>query len=148
VGAGADNPYSLIAIFRHLAIKAGGAVYVMRFAPVEVVPWSHKNCMEEIGMIYNGMEVFVDPIIYVIKTAGSLVYCNYVAPLRYKFGGTRYCSYPKLRAFQDSQGYLAKTTELAYKRRSVHGEWRLALGSCAQTTMIDIIGTRFVPCTR
>jgi hypothetical protein len=38
--AGADNPYSLITIFGrgHLAIKAGGAVYVTRSAPVEVLP--------------------------------------------------------------------------------------------------------------
>jgi hypothetical protein len=36
----ADNPYSLIRIFGrgHLAIKAGGAVYTMRCAPVEVIP--------------------------------------------------------------------------------------------------------------
>jgi hypothetical protein len=48
--AGADNPYSLITIFGrgHLAIKAGGAVYVTRCSPVEVLPRSHKNCMEEI----------------------------------------------------------------------------------------------------
>jgi hypothetical protein len=48
--AGADNPYSLIAIFGrdHLAIKAGGAVYVARCAPVEAVPGCtetvQKNC--------------------------------------------------------------------------------------------------------
>jgi hypothetical protein len=38
--AGADNLHSLIAIFKRerLAIKAGGAVYVMRCAPVEVIP--------------------------------------------------------------------------------------------------------------
>ncbi len=43
--AGADNPYSLITIFGrgHLAIKAGGAGYVTRCAPVEVIPSSHKN---------------------------------------------------------------------------------------------------------
>ncbi len=37
--AGADNPYSLITIFGrgHLAIKAGGAVYVTRCSPVEAV---------------------------------------------------------------------------------------------------------------
>jgi hypothetical protein len=47
--AGADNPYSLITIFGrgHLAIKAGGAVYVTRCSPVEVVPRSHRNCTEE-----------------------------------------------------------------------------------------------------
>jgi hypothetical protein len=46
---GADNPHSLIAIFRrgHLAIKAGGAVYLTRCAPMEVVPRSNKNCTEE-----------------------------------------------------------------------------------------------------
>jgi hypothetical protein len=40
VVTGADNPYSLITIFGrgHLAIKAGGAVYVTRCAPVEVIP--------------------------------------------------------------------------------------------------------------
>jgi hypothetical protein len=41
--AGADNPYSLITIFGrgHLVIKSGGAVYVTRCAPVEVIPRSH-----------------------------------------------------------------------------------------------------------
>ncbi len=45
---GANNPYSLITIFGrgHLAIKAGGAVYVTRCSPVEVIPRSHKNCTE------------------------------------------------------------------------------------------------------
>jgi hypothetical protein len=71
--AGADNPNSLITIFRrgHLAIKAGGAVYVTRCAPVEVVPQSHKNCTEEIPALMNGTEIFVDPISYVITSAGS-----------------------------------------------------------------------------
>ncbi len=38
--AGADNPYSFITIFGrgHLAIKAGGAVYVTGCAAVEVLP--------------------------------------------------------------------------------------------------------------
>jgi hypothetical protein len=38
--AGADNPYSLITIFGrgHLAINAGGAVFVTRCSPVEVLP--------------------------------------------------------------------------------------------------------------
>jgi hypothetical protein len=38
--AGADNLYSLIAIFGrvHLAIKAGGAIYVTRCTHVEVMP--------------------------------------------------------------------------------------------------------------
>ncbi len=83
--AGADNPYSLITIFGrgHLAIKAGGAVYVMRCSPVEVLPHSHQNCMEEIPMMVNGTDALVDPISYVIKSAGSPIHCNDVAPPRY-----------------------------------------------------------------
>jgi hypothetical protein len=41
--------------------------------------------------------VLVDPISYVIKTAGSPVDCNDIAPPRYKVGGKWYCSYPELR---------------------------------------------------
>jgi hypothetical protein len=71
--AGADNPYSLITIFGrgHLAIKAGGAVYVTRCSPVEVLPQSHRNCTEEIPVTVNGTDAFVDPISYVIKSARS-----------------------------------------------------------------------------
>jgi hypothetical protein len=71
--AGADNPYSLISIFGrgHLAIKAGGAVYVTKCSPVEVVPRIHTNCTEEIPITINGTDAFVDPISCVIKSAGS-----------------------------------------------------------------------------
>jgi hypothetical protein len=81
--AGADNPYSLITIFGrgHLAIKARGAVYITRCSPVEVLPWSHRNCTEEIPVTVNGTDAFVDPISYVIKSAGSPIHCNDVAPL-------------------------------------------------------------------
>jgi hypothetical protein len=43
--AGTDNPYSLITIFgrSHFVIKAGGAVYVIWCAPVEVLPRSHRT---------------------------------------------------------------------------------------------------------
>ncbi len=97
--AGADKLYSLITIFGrgHLAIKAGGDVYVTRCTPVEVLPCSHKNCTEEIPVTLNGTEAFVDPISYVIKSAGSPVHCNDIGPPRYKVGGKWYCSYPDLR---------------------------------------------------
>jgi hypothetical protein len=63
--AGANNPYSLLTIFSrgHLAIKAGGAVYVTRCALVKAVPRLHKNYTEEIPVMLNGTEVFVDPIV-------------------------------------------------------------------------------------
>jgi hypothetical protein len=103
--AGADNPYSLITIFGrgHLAIKAGGAVYVTRCSPVEVIPRSHKNCTEEIPVTVNGTDAFVDPISYVIKSAGSPIHCNDVAPPRYKVGGMWYCSYPVLKECHDHE---------------------------------------------
>jgi hypothetical protein len=101
--AGADNPYSLITIFGrgHLAIKAGGAVYVTRCSPVEVVPRTHGNCTEEIPVTVNGTDAFVDPISYVIKSAGSPIHCNDVAPPRYKVGGKWYCIYPELKECND-----------------------------------------------
>jgi hypothetical protein len=101
--AGADNPYSLISIFGrgHLAIKAGGAVYVTKCSPVEVVPRIHSNCTEEIPITINGTDAFVDPISYVIKSAGSPIHCNDVAPPRYKVGGKWYCSYPELKECHD-----------------------------------------------
>jgi hypothetical protein len=103
--AGADNPYSLITIFGrgHLAIKAGDAVYVTRCSPVEVVPQSHRNCTEEIPVKVNGTDAFVDPISYVIKSAGSPIHCNDVAPPRYKVGGKWYCSYPELKECHDPE---------------------------------------------
>jgi hypothetical protein len=101
--AGADNPYSLISIFGrgHLAIKAGGAVYVTRCSPVQVIPRTQSNCTEEIPVSVNCTDAFVDPISYVIKSAGSPIHCNDVAPPRYKVGGKWYCSYPELKECHD-----------------------------------------------
>jgi hypothetical protein len=76
-------------------------VYVTRCVPVEVVPRSNKNCTEEIPVTLNGTEAFMDPISYVIKSAGSPVHCNDIARPRYKVGGKWYCSYPELREFHD-----------------------------------------------
>jgi hypothetical protein len=87
--AGADNPYSLITIFgrSRLAIKAWGAVNVTRCSLVEVLPHSHRNCTEKIPVTVNGTDAFVDPISYMIKSAGSPMHCNDMAPPRYKVGG-------------------------------------------------------------
>jgi hypothetical protein len=86
---------SLIAICRwgDLVIKAGGAVYVIWCAPMQVVPRSHRNCTEEIPVLFNITELFVDPISYVITSASSPMHCNDVAPPRYKFGNKWFCSY-------------------------------------------------------
>jgi hypothetical protein len=51
--------------------------------------------------------------------------------------------------FQDSQGtrrtYLAETAELAHNVRNEKGEWGLALGAQAESSMIDITGMSFIP---
>jgi hypothetical protein len=90
--AEADNPYSLITIFGrgHLAIKAGGAVYVTRCSPVEVLLRSQRNCTVEIPVTVNGTDAFVDPINYVIKSTGSPIHCNDVTPrgTRWEASGT------------------------------------------------------------
>jgi hypothetical protein len=72
-----------------------------RCSPMEVLPRSHKNCTEEIPVTVNGTDAFVDPISYVIKSAGSPIHCNDVAPPRYKVGGKWYCSYPELKECHD-----------------------------------------------
>ncbi len=74
-----------------------------RCSPVEVVPQSHGNCTEEIPVTVNGTDAFVDPISYVIKSAGSPIHCNDVAPPRYKVGGKWYCSYPELKECHDPE---------------------------------------------
>ncbi len=54
-------------------------------------------------MTVNGTDAFVDPISYMIKSAGSPIHCNDVAPPpRYKVGGKRYCSYPVLKECHDA----------------------------------------------
>ncbi len=52
-------------------------------------------------MTVNGTDAFVDPIGYEIKSAGSPIHCNDVAPPRYKVGGKWYCSYPELKECHD-----------------------------------------------
>ncbi len=54
-------------------------------------------------MAVNGADAFVDPISYVIKSAGSPIHCNDVAPPRYKVGGKWYCSYPLLEECHDPE---------------------------------------------
>ncbi len=68
---------------------------------MEVIPRSHGNCTEEIPVTVNGTDAFVDPISYVIKSAGSPIHCNDVAPPRYKVGSKWYCSYPELKECHD-----------------------------------------------
>ncbi len=59
--------------------RNGATVYVTNCQAVEVVPRQHTECTNEIPVIYNLTEVFVDPISSVIETAASPVGCNDIA---------------------------------------------------------------------
>jgi hypothetical protein len=97
--AGAENPYSLMQVFGrgHQITRNGATVYVTKCQAVKVVPRQHTECTNEIPVTFNSSEVFVDPIILVIKTAAAPVRCNNIAPPRRKLGGKWYCSFPALR---------------------------------------------------
>ncbi len=88
--AWADNPYSLIVIFgrEHLAMKAGGAVYVTRCAQGGNCTPVSKDCTETIPALHNGIEIFIDPISCVIKLVGLPTHCNDVAPPRISLAGS------------------------------------------------------------
>jgi len=80
-----------------MVTKNGVAVYVTHCQEVEVIPRPHPNCKSEIPVTYNGMDVFVDPIIMVIKSAAAPTRCNDIAPPRWKLGRCWYCAYPQVR---------------------------------------------------
>jgi hypothetical protein len=70
---GADNPYSLLQVFRHghVITKSGVVAYVTRCNPMEELPRVSLNCKEEISVTWNNTILFVDPISYVINSAAS-----------------------------------------------------------------------------
>ncbi|OBQ32942.1 MAG: hypothetical protein AN484_27560, partial [Aphanizomenon flos-aquae WA102] len=97
--AGAENPYSLIQIFGrgHLIVKAGAAMYVTHCSPVDVLPRTGTNCTEEIPVRWNNTDLYVDPISFVIQSAGTISRCNDIAPSRFQIAGRWYCMFPEMR---------------------------------------------------
>ncbi len=83
-----------------------------RCTPVEIVPWSLTNCKEEIPALMNGTEIFVDPISYVIMSAGSPIHCDDITPLSYKLEGKWYCSYQELRECHDPAMMLVDEVQI------------------------------------
>ncbi len=61
---------------------------------VEVTPRTHTN---ELLAEYNGTDVFIDPISFVIKAAATPVRCNDIAPPRWRLNRQWYCAYPQIR---------------------------------------------------
>ena len=85
--AGSDNPYSLTNVLGRgvMLTRAGSVVYATHCNPVQVVPRSLApgNCSHEIPASYNGTDVLVDPINWVIRPLGTTVHCSDVAPPRF-----------------------------------------------------------------
>ena len=85
--AGSDNPYSLTNVLGRgfMLTRAGSVVYATHCNPVQVVPrlLMPGNCSHEIPASFNGTDVFVDPINWVIRPLGTTVHCSDVAPPRF-----------------------------------------------------------------
>jgi hypothetical protein len=96
---GVENPYSLMQVFGrgHQVTRNGATVYVTRCQATEVIPRTHTNCTNKIPVVLNGMNVFVDPISFVIKAAPAPVRCNGIAPPRWRLNGLWYCAFPEIR---------------------------------------------------
>ncbi len=62
-----------------------------------MLPRTHTNCTNEIPAILSGINVFIDPISFVIKAAAAPVRCNDVAPQRWRLNGQWYCAFPEFR---------------------------------------------------
>ena len=95
--AGSDNPYSLTNVLGRgvMLTRAGSVVYATHCNPVQVVPRSLMpgNCSHEIPASFNGTDVFVDPINWVIRPLGTTVHCSDVAPPRFLIQSAWYCQY-------------------------------------------------------
>ena len=64
----------------HIAVRSGGVVYVARCGMVVVELRNHTACTQEIPVIHQGEEMYVDPLSLVIRRSATLVKCRKKAP--------------------------------------------------------------------
>ena len=68
---GTNNPFSLTNVLGRVVMltRVGSVVYATHCNPVQVIPRSLApgNCSHEIPASYNGTDIFVDPINWVIR---------------------------------------------------------------------------------
>ena len=97
--AGTEGSRSVAARFGvgHIAVRSGGVVYVARCGMVVVELRNHTTCTQEIPVIHQGKEMYVDPLSLVIRRSATLVKCRRKAPPRWKIGKEWFCGYPEIR---------------------------------------------------
>ncbi len=80
--AGAEESRSVAAHFGvgHIAVKSGGVVYVARCGMVVVELRNNTVCTQEIPVIHQGEEMYVDPLSLVIRRSATPVKCRKRAP--------------------------------------------------------------------
>ncbi len=64
----------------HIAVRSGGVVYVARCGMVVVELRNHTVCTQEIPVIHQGEEMYVDPLSLVIRRSATPVKCRKGAP--------------------------------------------------------------------
>jgi hypothetical protein len=58
---------------------------------------NHIACTQEIPVVHQGKEVYVDPLSLVIQRSATPVKCKKKAPPRWKIGKEWFCGYPEIR---------------------------------------------------
>jgi hypothetical protein len=97
--AGTEEPRGVAAHFGvgHIAVRSGGVVYVAQCGMVVVELRNHTACTQEIPVVHQGKEVYVDPLSLVIQRSATPVKCKKKAPPRWKIGKEWFCGYPEIR---------------------------------------------------
>ena len=77
----------------HLKVSAA-VVYVTQCQLVDVTRHDLPNCTQEIPVIYNGSDWFMDPVTRILSRYGQIVPCDPLYPIKWAIGNDWYCSHP------------------------------------------------------
>ena len=73
---------------------AGGAVIIEECPVIKVKLTTYSNCTQEIPAIYNGTQIFVDPMTHVVKDWPRITVCSDAYPSYYRINEKWVCSTP------------------------------------------------------
>jgi hypothetical protein len=98
--AGREGPGSMPRHFGvgHLALRSGGAVYAARCRMVVVELRNHTTCTQEIPVMYQGKEMYVEPLSLVVQRSATPVRFRKKTQPRWKIGKEWICGYPEIRS--------------------------------------------------